>query len=517
MLHNRLEVHLDEVRATITSMPRMLSAARKAELEKLINSMKPKDTAAKQAPSAAAATDDNATRDDDYGAINRATDGVYARIRSIELTVLQGAPDRAAFADKPTPSESAPLLGGDRTPAGSVATPRTTARQAFGRLRMARSFALPSPPPPLPTSSCTLGCVSCTVRWPRWLSARRAVSAVAAQARRLTARGGDGAAEQPVEVRHSVCTVIKLEDVELQNCKPDFSQSHRLVTQTVQRARDGGLFGGLFGVGKPPAHETADHGAQLHIFKRLIVRKVHVHAVTTTHGVRVPVVQPIELAILVHAARWKRTGKLLGVDVDCVLPDASLGWLIDSAAQLHGRMRMRTEPSPLDARARPHRSGALGVAARDGADGAPARDELVRWRAHVAALLVKGPSTLSPFDAHVRACLERYVSRRTLLIVAREHKAAARGARRGGVAAGARALDTQARAGALLWRSPERAAGKPMPINAFVALLHKYEIILAADALEYALAQQGARERALVDVGAFLERFSRAEDVGNFV
>lgn len=554
MLHNRLEIEVEELRATVPPVALALSAARKAELEKVINGAKPKnDTKAQQAAAAkekatrevraarmkqaVGAEGDDDSDNDEYSALDRAVDGAYVRIRSLELTFPQFSVAGSEAEAGSATGEAAPLLGSGAGNGGTDAQ-RTAAMLALKRIRG-------QTPAPLPrrTSSCTLGCVSCAVRWPRWLSGpRKLASHVAHEAEWMSAditrkmSFAGASAPPPSTVQHKLGMVLKFDNLELQNCKPDFSESHRLVPRIVHPQRQAGssLFGALFrggGGGGASSADSADLGPEVHVYKRLIARKMRTYTIVSARGVRVPMTQPMELAILVHMVKAKRTGRMLGVDADLVFPDGSVGWLVDPNERVHGRVRIRTEPSPLAALAMPHRSRALGLhghapgalssimaLGKGGTGGAAPVDEssdqreLARWRRHVDALLTEQPS-MSPLDSHVRDCLSRRLGRRTLLILEREHRAADKAAHRAARRKYVRPapIDGLASAGELLWLSPELQSGKPLAIADFMELLRKYEINLSDDALEYVLAQQDARATARVDLSRFLKTWGPDE------
>jgi hypothetical protein len=214
-------------------------------------------------------------------------------------------------------------------------------------------------------------------------------------------------------------TIVLLEGVRLTNATQDFVETNRIAIRETRRfdsrdpslaAIDGALGGALSAtydwwtrVGKTISQafggnggraagsaDGADNAAQqqplplnvssrsaasaasggiqreLHVYKRLVADSLSATMIDA-QGHRSPYIRSFPMAIHGHLVRSKRTAKLVQLDLDVVLPDLPIGYLIAGATapealspELRGMVRWRTDSSPITAIA-PTASGAVVV------------------------------------------------------------------------------------------------------------------------------------------------------------
>ncbi|KAJ1619309.1 hypothetical protein T492DRAFT_848634 [Pavlovales sp. CCMP2436] len=405
----------------------------------------------------------------------------------------------------------------------------------------------------------SVGCFVCGVRHPRLAPGGR----LEQLANRLRAKlGNDPVRAAGLEPLPSSATVVRIERLQLTNCHADFSESARLVTkETRRRGRTeghaagaggeystgmgggaGGAFsgiGGLFGSPRPDPPRSNSTGAQAggagnkedasvgnvggggmperQVYKRLVFESISASA-TNAHGVHVPLVQPFPLAVHAAITRHARSGLLLGLELDVVLPEAPIGWLADALARTHGLLRVRTHPTPLHAgRGRApsllasERLGALlglgaGPAAHSAEDelDAVAAGELASWR-RGAERALNIAASFDALDSHIRACLERRVTPATLrtLVHAREALCGRLGGG-SGLGQSSQVADT---AGELLWTSHAHVARALLPAPTFRQLLTAHEVLLSDETFRMLLGKLEAHLSQQVDLHRFLASY----------
>lgn len=468
-----------------------------------------------------------------YGQFERAIDGVVVVIGLLELTM----PKMDAI--EPTEPTAAEVTAQPAAAAASVqAAHKTALRRAAERIQPDVKLV-------------SLGCFVCGVRKPSsqgrgplsWLARKNE------QARGHGLTGGVGAghlAPLPADA-----TILRFDNLRLTNCTADFVQTDRLVTVTRTAGGERGVlsavggavsgafgaigsgFSSLFGghahavssstaragggVPRAPSAELSAaqaDGAEVHVYKRLATDTFSA-TVTNAHGMHVPMLQGIELAIHIQMVRAKRTGKLLKLEVDLIFPDSPVGWLVDAAARTHGHLHIKTARFP----ANPRRANGIGKAGAAGAHalnpfgalfgfGAPRPDaaelesdgesvlasELANWR-RGADRALNIAASFDVLDSHIRACLERRLSEPTLRELVRAREKAGLGRTPGETA------------GELLWTSPEHTARAQLPSATFRALLSKHEVMLSDETFKILLGKLDAHLSDTVDLHRFLATY----------
>mmetsp|Transcript_17869 Transcript_17869/g.45731 ORF Transcript_17869/g.45731 Transcript_17869/m.45731 type:complete len:482 (+) Transcript_17869:149-1594(+) len=229
MLHarQRVEVEIGELRATMLPVATELSRARKAELDAKIKGAQPKKAQQAEAKEArdkerkASGKKGAAVDDDDYSPMEKAVDGLYMRIQKFELKLPQYTELPTEAHEEEEAAETSALLATATTPGGanllkSLQLKQKIANQAKQRARRAMQ--------------CTLGCFTCVVRPISLCSCLPALSF-----RNLFSRRQSNEEERVAKTALVPMTIVRINGLELQNCKPDFSESHALVPRVVHR------------------------------------------------------------------------------------------------------------------------------------------------------------------------------------------------------------------------------------------------------------------------------------------
>mmetsp|Transcript_16175 Transcript_16175/g.49477 ORF Transcript_16175/g.49477 Transcript_16175/m.49477 type:complete len:775 (+) Transcript_16175:238-2562(+) len=406
-----IRVDVRSLNVTVPPVPIVLSPERLKELETILNSNDSGKDAGKPAkasknPSAedldakidkAARGDGGGSGGGGYGQIEKAVDGITVRIDRATIAMPQGYTQSS---------------GGD-----ADITTKAKGAKAHAHYR----------PLGADVASCALGCLVVGLRKPRWFGPKKPPVVPSAP--------------PPQSV------IIRLSGLEVVNANKHFVPSKRLAFEVTRAPKPASSSSGVglssFSLGRsfskrsstttidaeaaaegvggsaPPGHAAS--GSEVHVYKKLTALDFAM-SVTTSHGVSLPVMQGWEFAGHIHLVRGQKTGKLLSLDVDLVLPDQAIGMLIDTAARTHGTLRFRTDRNPLAASAKSRVDSAASLAeaprawalsffgtehpAHSMLPADASAQDLEDWRRAADKALVTAAS-FDALDGHIRASLDK--------------------------------------------------------------------------------------------------------------
>jgi hypothetical protein len=381
-----IAIKVKRLELQMTPDPIELSAARLAELRAALSGSQSRGAPRKQpsgeqrareaarkvvrtpnargAPLVAAGADEDEDRSDSgsYGSLERARDGVALTIDIVKITQVLRTARATTF---------------------ELAVPSAAAAAAELRLRSCGPFV-------------------CGLRRSSPTASRTCAPQLRALLRALGVHGADRDDGPDSELAPAGSTIVLLEGCRLVNANSSFVPLGRLAMHetrdkgprdasivAIERALAGAIggvatvfgslraqIGGLFAAARakpspsprpppappgppsPPARASPPvREVKVHMYKRLEIRSLSASSADGTHGSR-PFVEGFELAVHAHLVRAKRTGKLVKLDVELILPGHPIAYHMPVApdeadqtkrSELQGELRVRMDSSPLTA------------------------------------------------------------------------------------------------------------------------------------------------------------------------